>query len=75
MHANKGVFALLIGSGVSRASGIPTGWDIILDLVRRLAQAAGEDCGPKPDVWFTARYGAEPSYSGLLDMLASSPGE
>jgi hypothetical protein len=27
VHSNKGVFALLLGSGVSRASGIPTGWE------------------------------------------------
>ena len=34
---NKGTYALLLGSGISRAAQIPTGWEITLDLVRRLA--------------------------------------
>jgi hypothetical protein len=32
---NKGVYALLLGSGLSSAAQIPTGWKITLDLVRR----------------------------------------
>ncbi len=29
LHANKGVYALLLGSGVSRSAGIPTGWEVV----------------------------------------------
>jgi len=29
---NKGVYAVLLGSGLSRAAEIPTGWEITLDL-------------------------------------------
>ena len=32
---NKGVYAVLVGSGLSRAAEIPTGWEITLDLIRR----------------------------------------
>jgi len=35
----KGMFALLIGSGVSSAAGIKTGWEIVLDLIRHVAAA------------------------------------
>jgi hypothetical protein len=38
---NKGVFAVLLGSGVSRAADIPTGWEITLDLIRRVGTAQG----------------------------------
>lgn len=38
---NRGVFALLIGSGVSRAAQIPTGWEVVLDLTRRVAALEG----------------------------------
>src|SRR6218665_1820305 len=38
VHENKGVFAVLLGSGLSRSAGIPTGWEITLDLVRRVAK-------------------------------------
>lgn len=33
VYENPGVFALLLGSGLSRAADIPTGWEITLDLV------------------------------------------
>jgi hypothetical protein len=35
VYENKGVFAVLLGSGLSLAAGIPTGWEITLDLIRR----------------------------------------
>ena len=41
VYENKGVFALLLGSGLSRAAEIPTGWEITLDLIRRVALAQG----------------------------------
>jgi len=37
VYSNKGVYALMLGSGISRSSGIPTGWEIVLDLIRKLA--------------------------------------
>jgi len=33
LHSTKGVYALLIGSGISRAAGIPTGREIVQDLI------------------------------------------
>lgn len=36
MFANRGVHALVLGTGVSRAVEIPTGWEITLDLTRWL---------------------------------------
>jgi hypothetical protein len=30
IYSNKGVFALLLGSGISRSAGIPTGWEVVL---------------------------------------------
>lgn len=36
LFENKGVYALLLGSGLSSAAQIPTGWEITLDLVRRV---------------------------------------
>ena len=42
IQANPGVYAVLVGSGVSRTAKIPTGWEIILDLIRKLAAVHGE---------------------------------
>jgi hypothetical protein len=73
MQSSKGVFALLLGSGVSYTSKIPTGWAITLDLVRQIAKLENEDCGDKPEVWYHQKFGKEPDYSDLLDRLGSTP--
>ena len=75
MQTNKGVYALMVGSGVSRAAQIPTGWEIVLDLIEKLAHIQGEDCGSDPGLWYRAKYGAEPDYSELLDAIAKSQTE
>ncbi len=75
MHANKGVYAILLGSGVSRSAGIPTGWDVVIDLIRRLAHLQEQECTPDPETWFRNTYGQEPNYSTLLAELAKSPPE
>jgi hypothetical protein len=73
VHSNKGVYALLLGSGVSRAAEIPTGWEVVLDLVRKMAHVIGEDPEPDPVAWYEERFGRSPDYSDLLDQLAKTP--
>jgi len=75
VYSNKGAYALLLGSGISRSSGIPTGWEIVLDLIRKVAKLEGEDCEPDPDDWFRKKHVAEPDYSKLLDGIAKTPAE
>lgn len=75
VYSNKGVYALLLGSGISRASGIPTGWEVVLDLIRKVAKLESEDCEPDPADWFRKKHGAEPDYSKLLDGIAKTPAE
>lgn len=75
MVENPGVYALLLGSGLSRAASIPTGWDITLDLIRRLAAAEGVEGRRDWREWHIDRFGTEPSYSVLLDTLSVTPAE
>lgn len=70
VYSNKGVYALLLGSGISRSSGIPTGWEIVLDLIRKLAVLNGEDCDANEVSWFVEKYNEEPDYSTILSKLA-----
>jgi SIR2-like domain len=72
---NKGVFAVLLGSGVSRAADIPTGWEITLDLIRRVGLAQGIQEQSDWADWYRKKVGQEQSYSALLEELASSPEE
>jgi SIR2-like domain len=75
LFENKGVYALIIGSGVSRAAQIPTGWEITLDLVRRLAALEGIKDQADWAFWHRERFGTEPSYSNILDQLAQTADE
>jgi hypothetical protein len=75
VYSGKGVYALLLGSGVSRAAEIPTGWEVTLDLVRKIATVEGEDCDPDPESWYRKRFGTGPEYSALLENLAITPSE
>jgi hypothetical protein len=70
MQGAKGSFALLLGSGISRSAGIPTGWDVVLNLIERVARVEGHEPTPDPEMWFKTKYGSEPNYSKLLQQLA-----
>jgi hypothetical protein len=80
VHAAPGVYALLLGSGVSAPSGVKTGWGIVEDLVRRVAAAqaadgAGEqsEAVADPEGWWLKTFGEPLSYSVLLGQVAPSP--
>lgn len=75
MYENKGVYAVLLGSGVSRSAGIPTGWEITMELVKRagIASSAGEQDDWLS--WYVGQTGQQPNYSSLLEALASTQTE
>lgn len=75
LHHSPGVHAILVGSGLSRAAGIPTGWEITIDMIRRLA--ALDDIKEQDDwaKWYRDKYGTEPSYSEIIAALASTSAE
>jgi len=75
MYENKGVYALLLGSGVSRSAQIPTGWEITLDLIRRLALLNSITGHTDLVTWFKEKYNIDPNYSDILDKLSSTPDE
>jgi hypothetical protein len=75
VYSNKGVFALLLGSGTSRSARIPTGWEIVVDLIRKLAALKKESPDPDPVAWYRQAFGSEPDYSALLNSIGHSPTE
>ncbi|MDE2999595.1 MAG: SIR2 family protein [Gemmatimonadota bacterium] len=75
MQANPGVYAVLVGSGVSRSAMIPTGWEITLNLICKLAASHGEECGSEPERWYLEKFGKEASYSDLLNDIAKTQAE
>lgn len=77
IHDAPGVYALLIGSGLSSAAGVPTGWQVVQDLVRRTALADGVDpaeIGDEPAEWWARQGRLGPRYDDLLAALAPTRG-
>ncbi|MGP7795633.1 SIR2 family protein [Sphingomonas sp. CLY1604] len=75
LHHSPGVQALLLGSGISRAAGIPTGWEITVDLAARVGAVEGAMGVSDWPTWYQERFGRPPHYSEVLDAVASSPAE
>ena len=75
VQANPGVYALLLGSGVSRSADIPTGWEVVRDLLGKLAASTGETPETDLEAWYLEKYGEEADYSKLLDSLARTQSE
>lgn len=73
MYAAPGVYAFLVGSGVSSAAGVPTGFRIVEDLVRQIARQTEIDptvYEKDPSGWWTAQTGRAPRYDDLVLELA-----
>ncbi|WP_447759592.1 SIR2 family protein [Pseudomonas moraviensis] len=75
MYENRGVYAVLLGSGVSRSAGVPTGWEITLELVKRSGIAAGVGEQADWQAWYVGVTGQQPNYSTLLESLAGTQSE
>jgi hypothetical protein len=75
LHHSPGTQALLVGSGLSRAAGIPTGWEITLELIRHIAALRGVTDHENWERWFSNEFGTPPNYSELLDTLAKTSDE
>lgn len=75
MYANKGAYALLLGSGISRSAHIPTGWEVESELIKQLACSEKETITEDAHQWFKEKYGEAASYSSLLEELVKTPTE
>jgi hypothetical protein len=80
MHAQPGVYAVLLGSGVSTGAGVLTGWGIVRELVRRVAVASNPKdvdshrlAQDDPETWWNEHSQGDLGYSALLEALAPSP--
>lgn len=74
VEANKGVYALLLGSGISYSAGIPTGRGILRELCRRIMYVNGAD-ETDPVGWYEKNYGKAPLYNEVIELLAKTSSE
>ena len=75
MYTNKVAYALLLGSGISRSAGIPSGWEVEVELIKLIAAHQGVTDQNNWHQWYRKRYNESASYSSLLDALVSTPTE
>jgi len=69
LYSSPGAYALLLGAGVSAASGIPTAWGVLEDLVTRTADLIGATPAD-PIAWYEEQFGEYPTYEGILERIA-----
>jgi SIR2-like domain len=74
LRSNPGAYALLLGAGVSVGAGVPSAWGVQEHLIRRLAQADGEN-PDEPFAWYEERYGKPSTYDDLLASVTHTAEE
>lgn len=72
LYESPGVFAVLLGSGVSSAARIPTGWQVTLDLLGKLSGTHPDDEAQLRE-WWRDRTGGEPDYAAVLAEIGPTP--
>ena len=75
MYTNKGTYALLLGSGISRSAHIPSGWEVEDKLIEQLAVTQDVTNIEDWHQWYKDKYGYSAGYSSLLETLVKTPTE
>lgn len=78
LASSPGAYAVLAGAGVSKGAGLPSAWDIEVDLVRQIAQrdnAAITIVDSNAEEWYSDNYGKALTYSSVIEELARTPHE
>lgn len=80
VHSSPGVYALLLGAGISIASGVKTGWGVVQDIVGKVAAVRDPDdpdvraeAMADPEKWWEANTSEPLGYSALLAAAAPKP--
>lgn len=75
MYSNKGAYALLLGSGISRSAHIPSGWEVEEKLIEKLGASQGITISDNWHQWYKEKYNHSASYSSLLGEIVRTPTE
>lgn len=77
MEAAPGVYAVLVGSGMSSAAGIPTGYQVLGELITRVAKVRDPDLEVEnfdPHEWWRLQNDAAARYDTVIQALAPTDG-
>lgn len=74
LHRRPGTYAVLLGAGISKPTGVPTAWEILEALIREVAASELQHID-EPATWWKERCGANPSYSEVLEAVGRTKEE
>lgn len=70
VRAGRGAYALLLGSGVSISSGMPSAWGVKKHLIQKMMTLEGIPLvKTDPFVWYLEHFNEEAEYGSLLQRL------
>ena len=75
LSQTEGTYAVLLGSGISSAAGIPTGWDIAMDLIKMMAVSTEEEVPDDPEDWYQQKFGKPVNYSDIVEWFGGTQAE
>ena len=75
MYSNKGAYALLLGSGISRSAHIPSGWEVEEILIQKVGASQGITESDNWHQWYKNKYQQPASYSSLLGEIVKTSTE
>ena len=75
LSRTEGTYAVLLGSGISSAAGVLTGWGIAMDLIVQMAVSGGEEAPGDPEVWYQEKFGEPVNYSDIVEWFGGTQAE
>ena len=75
LSQTEGTYAVLLGSGISSAAGIPTGWGIAMDLIKQMAILVGEEASDDLEDWYRQKFGKPVNYSDIVEWFGGTQAE
>lgn len=78
LASSPSAYAVLAGAGVSKGAGLPSAWDIEVDLVRLIAQrdkATVVIDDDNAEQWYADNYAKKLTYSSVIEEVAYTPHE
>ena len=75
LSRSEGRYAVLLGSGISGAAGILTGWGIAMDLIKEMAKSMEEEAPGDPEEWYQQKFGKPINYSDIVEWFGNTQAE
>jgi SIR2-like domain len=78
LASSPGAYAVLAGAGVSKGAGLPSAWDIEVDLVRQIAERDKATVlidDNNAEQWYADNYGKQLTYSTVIEEVTNTAHE